>query len=160
MKNFLILTDTMKTDSDLKTRVYKFCSENMQRGKLYIVNHYKAEGVPKSTIYRHIESYLKGKCVERKNGSGKPPFIATKKNIKKLKKWFDHKSGVSLRKVARRLNCRHTTILSILKKHTDIKVYKKTKKPDRTEFQRKIARPKCGKLLKYLGVSESNYNIK
>ena len=76
MKNFLILSDIMKTYSDLKTRVYKFCSENMQRGKLYIVNHYKAECLPKSTIYRHIE---------RKNGSGKPPFIATKKISRNLK---------------------------------------------------------------------------
>ena len=44
------------------------------------------------------------KCVDRKSVSGKSPFIATKKFIKKLRKWFDQKSGVSLRKVARRLN--------------------------------------------------------
>lgn len=112
----------MKKDHSLKTRLYKFCSENLHNGRSYVAKHFIDEGVTKSTVYSYISSYLEIKKVEKKKRSDRIAFITTKKNIRKLKKLMDR---VSLRKCARRFNCHHNTILKILKEHTDIKVLKK-----------------------------------
>jgi len=61
---------------------------------------------------------------------------------------MDHKDGISGRSVSRKLNCSETWVRKILKKYAGIKFYKKTKKPDRTPFQKKIVRIKCSKIYK------------
>ena len=65
------------------------------------------EGVPKATIYRHIESSATGKPFSRKKGSGRKPKINTPKNSAKLTKMFNHRKGMSLRKEAKVFNCHH-----------------------------------------------------
>ena len=46
----------MKTSQELKSRVYKFYDDNIEKGKAYVANHFLAEGCSRSTIYRHIRS--------------------------------------------------------------------------------------------------------
>jgi len=128
--------------------VYQFYADNIDKGKKFVAKHFLDEGVPKATVYRHIKSAEQNKPVGRKIGSGRKPHIATKPNIRKVKKWMDHKDGISGRSVARRLNCSHTWVQMILKKYTHIRFYKKTKKPDRSEYHTKIGRIKCGKIYK------------
>ena len=102
----------MSKDPTLKKRVYQFYAENIEKGKYYVAKNFIDEGVPKTTVYRHISSSEQNKPIERKVGSGKKPQIATKENIRKIKKWMDHKDGVSGRSVARKLNCRTSNYCS------------------------------------------------
>ena len=125
----------MSKDLTLKKRVYQFYEENIHKGKSFVAKHFMDEGVPKTTIYRHIRSAEQNKSVERKVGSGRKPQIATKDNIRKVKKWMDHKDGTSGRAVARRLNCSETCVRKILNKYINIRFYKKSKKPDISEYQ-------------------------
>lgn len=60
---------------------------------------------------------------------------------------MDHKHGISQRKVARRLGCHQSTVIRILKNETNIRCYKKVKKPKRTEQQQQQAKPKCRKMV-------------
>ena len=90
----------MAKDKTLKSRVYQFYAENIDKGKNYIAKHFLDEGVPKATVYRHIKSAEQNEPVERKVGSGRKPQIASKTNIRKVKKWLDHKDGISDRSVA------------------------------------------------------------
>jgi transposase len=115
----------MEKDKDLKSRVYQFYAENIEKGKHYVAKHFLDEKVPKTTVYRHIRSAEQNKPLERKVGSGRKPQIASKANIRKIKNWMDHKDGISGRAVARRLNCSHVWVQKILNKYTHIRFYKK-----------------------------------
>ena len=64
----------------LKSRVYAFYDLHKEKGKAFIWKHFKIEGAARSTIYRLI------------------------------KRMFDNKKGVSLRKASKKLKCSHQTI--------------------------------------------------
>lgn len=85
----------MAKDPTLKKRVYQFYAENIDKGRHFVAKHFIEENVPKATVYRHIKSAEENKPLERKVGSGRKPRIATKENIRKIKKWMDHKDGIS-----------------------------------------------------------------
>ena len=129
--------------SNLKSRVYEFYEKNIDKGFAYVRDHFLNEGHPKSTIYDHLKSAQLKLPVERKNGSGRPAVIATNANIQKIKRYFDNTSGKPQKKIAEQLNCTRERISQILKKHTNIKRYKKGRKPRRTQCQLKKMRPKC-----------------
>ena len=99
-----------------------------------------AIGYSRRSVYRWLERMEKEKNCERKKGSGRPAKIATKLMVAKLKAYFNHKSGRSQRKVARRYKCHYTYISKILKKYTNIKKYKKLKRPHLTDDQKKTAK--------------------
>jgi len=65
-----------------------------------------------------------------------------------IKKKFNHRSGCSQRKVAQKFNISKSYVQKILKQSSNIRCYKKIKIPDTTDKQKKLARPKCRKLLK------------
>jgi biotin operon repressor len=71
----------MKINQNLKARVYKFYYKNIENGKMFVANHFLAEGCSRSTIYRHIRSRESGKQIERKKGSGRIPLINTPKKL-------------------------------------------------------------------------------
>lgn len=128
----------MSKDSDIKKRVYQFYDENIHKGKNFVAKHFMDEGVPKTTVYRHIRSAEQNMSVVRKVGSGRKPQVATKDNIRKIIKWMDYKDGISGRAVARRLNCSETCVRKILNKYTYIRFCKKTKKLDRSDDARRL----------------------
>jgi hypothetical protein len=136
----------MSTHANIKTRVYKFLSDNPEVKKVDVVSHFLKEGCHRSTLYRYIKLYEAGTQVERKKGTGRPRVFSTKANVKKIEKMFNNRDGISLRKAASKLKCHHQTVKNILKQHTNIKCYKKRKIPKRTEAQKKAARPKCKKI--------------
>jgi hypothetical protein len=70
---------------------------------------------------------------------GRPVKIVTRANILRIKKYFNHKSGRSQRKLARRINCTQSFILN---KRTDIRKYKKYKRPKLAAQQHAVVRPK------------------
>ena len=86
------------------------------------------------------------KKLKRKVGSGRIATIATKATIKKITKYFNHRSGRSQKKIANRFKTSHSYVSMILKEQSDIRCYKKQSKPLMTALQMKAARPKCRKL--------------
>jgi hypothetical protein len=65
---------------------------------------------------------------------------------------FNHKSGRSQKKSANSFNMHQTYVSKILKKYSNIRAYKKYKKPLMTQLQKSQLRPKCRKILeKYRG---------
>ena len=71
--------------------------------------------------------------------------------VAKVKNYFNHKSGRSQRKMARKFNCHFTYIGKILKKRTNITKYKKRKRPYLNANQKKAARPKCRQMISKYG---------
>jgi transposase len=99
--------------------------------------------IPKTTAYRWIKNWKQNENLERKKGSGRPVEFSTPSNILKIKAKFYNRHGRSLRKEARKLGCSYMTISRILKQHTEVRCYKKQKKPLMTEPQKRMAKPKC-----------------
>ena len=128
----------------LRLRVYKFFEQNKKLGKIYTVNHFTAEQVPRRTVYS-ILSRLECFPALRKPGSGVTYRKMTKKKVNQLKKDFNHKATMSQRQSARKFNISQPMICKILKKH-QIKAIKKMKIPSRSDQQKSSARAKCGNL--------------
>lgn len=128
---------------DLKKRVYGFIEKNPNFSKVQIVAHFHLEGASQSTIYRHIASFHKNEPIERKPGSGRPPQIASKSTIQKLKKMFNNRSGCSQNRAARAIGCSQAYICKMLKHKSGIRKQKKQKIPNRSSQQKQAARPKC-----------------
>ena len=141
-----------------RERIYHFFLENKSKGKTFTVDHFQAEGVAKSTIYDIIERAENEFGPERRAGSGRIPQIMTKTNLSKIKKIFDHKDSISQTQAARQFNCHQTYICKTLQRHTEIKLRKKQKIPERTEEQKVKIRERCGILnSKYRNLSWLRY---
>lgn len=134
----------------LRKRVYEFYVNNKKYGKKFTYDHFTAENVPKTTIYRVIRGAENEYGHKRKHGSGRKPQIMTKRNIKRLKDMFDHKDGVSQRQAARKFNCSQPHICNTLAAKTSIRSRKKIKIPKRTEQQQAVAQTKCSRLMQRL----------
>ena len=63
---------------DTKNRVCKFYSDNKNNGKIFTVNHFLAENVPRSTIYDIIKRVEDEIGPDRKPGLGRKTKIMTK----------------------------------------------------------------------------------
>ena len=118
---------------DLRNRIYEFFEKNKNFGKIYTVNHFKLEGVPKATKYS-ILNRSEHIPAERKKGSGTITKKMTQKKIKQLKKAFNHQDKMSQRQAGRKFGISQPMVAKILKKN-QIKCRKKLKIPDRTEKQ-------------------------
>ena len=134
-----------------KKIIEEYYKNNSKLGRAKIFETFFALGVPKSTLNRWLMCLESGKSLVRKKGSGRPVKVATKAKIQRR---FNHRSGCSQRKVARELKTSQAYISYILKNHTSIRCRKKIKKPDMTEKQRLLARPKCRRLARIYADSE------
>ena len=136
----LQLTEIMSSEQELRRkRVYKFYLANSLEGKSFTYNHFKAEKIPKRTIYDIIKRAENHSGYQRVSGSGRIAKKTDKKNIKLLKVMFDHQDVVSQRQAARKFSCTKKCISKTLKTKTEIRVRNKKIIPKRTEdHQNKI----------------------
>ena len=132
----------MKKHEGFKNLVYIFMKNNPNKRKSEVADRFMAIGIKRATIYRWIKLVEEKKSIKRKKGSGRPVKVATRANILRIKKYFNHKSGRSQRKLARRINCTQSYISYILNKRTDIRKYKKYKRPKLATQQHAVVRPK------------------
>lgn len=138
----------------LRKRIYEFYLANRSSGKMFTVDHFNAEKIPKRTIYDIIKRAENDSGHERVKGSGRKAKKMNKKNIERLKDMFDDHDGVSQRQAARKLKCSPAMINYTLKTKTNIVCYKKKKIPMRTEAQRERIRTCCDRLYRKLqGIS-------
>ena len=136
----------MKALNAVKILFAQIYEENIGFGRREVVKKCQELKVNPRTAYYWIAIYEKNGTLERKKGSGRPVVVASKKNVKRIRKYFENKVGVSQRKMARKLKCHPSTINRILKRKTGIVFYKRKKKPKLTEKQKREAKPKCRKM--------------
>ena len=137
----------MSKHDDIKSVLYKFLQKNPNMEKSEAVQRFEAIGYNKRNLYRWIKLIEQNGAIKSKLNKKKRAKKANKANLTKIKNFFDHRSGCSQNKIARRLGCSQSYICKILKKYTNIRCYKKIKKPLLTEEQKKSLRPKCRKML-------------
>jgi hypothetical protein len=129
---FKIRIKTMAKYDDLKSVLYRYYQKKPRKSRKFIYDMFIELGAPKRSLNRWLELLEKNKSIMRKEGSGRRAKIAVKSNITCIKRKFNHKSGCSQRKVAKKLKTSQQWVSSILKKYTNIKCLKKHKKPKMT----------------------------
>jgi len=133
-----------------RNRIYKFYIENRCEGKSFTVNHFRAENIPRQTIYNIIKRAESDSGHERVQGSGRIAEKMTKTNIERLKAMFDHRDRISQSQAARKFNCSQQFISLTLNNKTDIVVYKKQVIPKRNERQVEEIRVRSDRLYQKL----------
>lgn len=129
-----------------KSVLYKYWHEHKDEERISIRDKFLALGYPPRSLHRWLTSLEETDSIERVEGSARPPTYATPGNIRKIKAYFENRSGRSQTIMSKRLGCHRTTVGKILKRCTNIKRYKKGKIPKMTSRQKAVARPKCGKM--------------
>ena len=71
---------TSKEDT-LRKRVYAFHEKHCDKSKTFTVNHFEAEGVPRSTLLDILKRKEDGISSERQSGSGRPDKIISEPYI-------------------------------------------------------------------------------
>jgi hypothetical protein len=79
----------------LRECAYEFYLENLSKGKYFTFLHFKAEKMPKRTIYNIIQRAENKLGSKRRIGSGRKPKIMDTKGKRKLKELFDQSDKVS-----------------------------------------------------------------
>jgi len=69
-----------------------FMKNNLKKRKSEVADRFMEIGFKRATIYRWIKLVEEKKSIKRKKGSGRPVKIATRTNILRIKKYFNHKS--------------------------------------------------------------------
>lgn len=146
----------------LRKRVYAFLDLHPNYKKSWVVNHFRSENIPKSTMYSILSRKENNIGPERKVGSGRKAKKMPTKQIKRLEKSIDHKDGISQRGLAKRFNVSQQYISHLIKTKTNIRYRKKSKAPKRTTAQIAALRPKCRKLAsifrkKYVIIDDESY---
>ena len=110
-----MLATNLSKQEAFRIRVYKFFEDNKKFGKMYTVNHFLAEKVPRRTIYS-ILSRFEYSPAKRKSGSGRTKQKLTQKKVNQIIKDFNHKAARSQRQSARKFNVSQQMISQVLKK--------------------------------------------
>ena len=119
----------MAKNETIKNKLYKYMNKNPKMETNAIFQHFVGPLVSKRTLYHWIKQVKETGTLDRKISTGRPIKIATKTNIKTLKKMFKRRSGRSQRAAARKFGCSQQYISNMLKIRTNIKYRKKSKRP-------------------------------
>lgn len=118
----------METSSP-EASVRAFYRRHKDKGKIYVITHFKNDGYSKSTIYRYLAKEDHGYEVGdgRRNNGARPKL--NKKQVRQLERRFQGRDDVSQRSAGEAFGVDHSTISRTLKNRTNIKFYKKKKAP-------------------------------
>ena len=83
--------------------------------KFTTVQHFVAEGVTKSTIYRIIARYRATGTTKHRKGAGRPRRIMTSLARARLRRIANHRTGLSQRGLSSRFSCSQAYICKVLK---------------------------------------------
>jgi hypothetical protein len=76
-----------------------YLKKNSHLGRKHVFYTFFKLGAPKSSLNRWLTLLFNKKDIKRKVGSGRIATIATKVTIKKMKIYFNHKSGRSQKRL-------------------------------------------------------------
>lgn len=141
----------MSSKKDIfRSRVYKFYSDNIDKGKIYTVRHFQAEGAPRTTVYSILTRFHTNLPASRLAGSGGSGMKMNARKLAALKRTMENKDGISQRQAAQKYRCSHKTIWKSLKK-LNIKARKKQRIPQRSAAQISNAKKLSGRLFRKHG---------
>ena len=127
----------------LRKRVYAFLNLHPEADKSFVVNHFRIEQVPKSTVYDILKRRENKIGAERQSGTGRPAVKMPTTKVNQLVKRINHKDGISQRRLATQYGVSQSYISQIINKKTSVRYRKKKKAPKRTAAQKAAIRPKC-----------------
>ena len=130
---------------ELRFRVEKFLLMNNKVPKSFIVKHFQEEGYARSTLYSIIARHERKLSKKSKSGLGTKPRIFNLRKKMQLKKYLDHKDGVSVTSAAKKFKCSRITINYWIKR-LNIRMRKKKKAPYYGPGQDVIAKRLCAYL--------------
>ena len=111
-----------------------FYQKFKNKGKQYTVQHFLAQGVPKSTIYSVINRVDSGQSYKRKEGTGAERKL-TKPQEKDVKRLMENKKGVSTKTLGKKFGVSRFTIARTFKRQGG-KYHLRRRAPLVTEKQR------------------------
>jgi len=117
----------------LQKRIVQFHLNIANKQKSVTVNHFLKEKVSRQTIYNIIRKYEESGHIGDKPRSGRPKKLC-EGQLTRLKRLVNHKTGVSLRRLASKFCVCPQTICNYLKE-SNIKYYKKQRAPKYTDQQ-------------------------
>lgn len=132
----------------LRDRVVSFYLMHEEKGAIFTVKHFKAEGKSERTIYNIISTYKKRLTTKRATGSGKFYHKMSSQKVQQLYRCVNHSDKYNISSAARKFNVSRPTIRHWLKKR-NIRRYKKKKCPKYTEVQKEMVRRQCAWLYKH-----------
>jgi transposase len=124
----------------IRERVGNFYINNEHMKKSLIVNHFRFEGIPKSTIYSIIKRVDNVISLDRKSGSGRSGRIDQKLKDKVIEDNVNE-IGRSYRSIGRQRSIHHRTAKKILNEAGVVK--KKRKKAPKSNENQKKRQKKC-----------------
>ena len=134
----------------LRARIVQFYNNQIDDKLKKTVDHFLAEKIPRSSIYRIIKNFITRMTTNRKTGSGRKAKIMTTQMKCKLVKMFNNADGISQRQEAKKINCDHSYVCKSLKK-LGIKCRKKKKSPKYINENIGKIRSQCRWLVKNYG---------
>jgi transposase-like protein/transposase len=132
----------MSTDKEsvLRKRIGIFYENNKHLKKVFTVNHFVLEGVPKRTIYNAFERVEIGKSLDRKSGTGLSNSVS-KKIKEKIVQRCVNEVGLSYSQVSREYGISDKYVKKILREY-EVYRKKRTIAPKSNEKQ-KLRQKKC-----------------
>ena len=146
------MSKSSNNEEALRKRVYAFLDLHQKENKAFIVNHFRMENVPKSTMYDILQRKEKNIGPERKVGSGRTAKKMPKKQIKRLEKSIDKKDGVSQRTLAKRFNVSQPYIyLKLSTKRRASVIVKKLKHQKEHRLRKRLCVPSAENWFHFFG---------
>ena len=133
---------------DLRDRVYRFYIEHKNKGKMFTIDHFKAENEHDKTIRRIIERIENGIPMDHQRKYAQSTLKMSDAKLDQLKDLFENQCKISQRQAAARLKISASYVCRTLKKKTKIKCYKKKAIPKRTNRQKQEGRTKCATIFR------------
>ena len=123
-------------------RICSFYYDSAKKSAKTMVNYFKKQDVPQSTIYYVLKKYLQYGTTKDLSRSGRPLKLS-EKNLNNIVKSVNNRCGLSQRKIARRFKAHYSTISSNIRRRTSIVIRKRRKAPKTDNEQQVRARKNC-----------------
>lgn len=125
-----------------RERVVQFYETHKSKGKKFTVDHFVAEGMSSSGVYKTLRVYVDRKTTIRKAGSGQTMKVMTKDKLRSLYRTVNHSDKYNYSSAARKFGTTDKTIKRWLQKK-NIRRYKKKKSPEYTDDQKQEVKKQC-----------------
>ena len=141
---------TREERESLEQRICNFYYDSAKKSVQTMLNYFKKQNVPQSTICYVLKKYLQYGTTKDLSRSGRPLKLS-KKNLNNIVKSVNNRCGLSQRQIARRFKVHYSTISCKLQRRTSIVIRKHRKALKMNNEQQQVrARKNCSKLYRKL----------
>lgn len=141
-------------DAFLANRIVHFFENSANRNKKITFDHFRLEGVPKSTIYGVIARFEQRGDIIPKEKSGRPRSVSTTKVIRKIDRLITNDPNISSRDGAAKVGISKSTYSRVKVNDLGINAYRKEPAPKYSGDQKERAKTACRKIYRKRLLSE------